>query len=226
MAHPIQVAGVRVKNSSEGLSYVEMSTGSVAKFRYTVKIDERPEPFSDSNVFTKKKEAKHHASKKAIEWLIDNKFMPADGSVRFPKPILTPPASGMIGPQYSGSSASPKGPKGQSSASQVAPLCLKLGFGMPKYVIERISEAAPLYKGYATFQGDPRIEEDKIGEVADIYGQKTAKEKIAEVVLAFLKDIERQRAEIIDDDNKKRKRSLQESPIKTKSTEKLAKLDV
>ena len=55
-----------------------------------------------------------------------------------------------------------------------------------------MSEHAPLYSGYAHFNGDPRIE-GKIGEVNDIFGQKNAKEMIAETLHAFLKDIERQR---------------------------------
>ena len=63
---------------------------------------------------------------------------------------------------------------------------------MPKYEITRVSEQAPLYSGYAHFNGDPRIE-GKVGEVKDIFGQKNAKEMIAETLYAFLKDIERQR---------------------------------
>jgi len=80
---------------------------------------------------------------------------------------------------------------------------------MPKYEIEKVSEGAPIYNGYAHFQGDPRIE-GKIGEVKDVFGQKNAKEKIAEEVFAFLKDIERQRMEGHEDEGRKRKRSVSE----------------
>jgi hypothetical protein len=69
---------------------------------------------------------------------------------------------------------------------------MRLGFTTPKYEITKVSEDAPLYSGYAHFNGDPRIE-GKIGEVDGIFGQKNTKEMIAETLYSFLKDIERQR---------------------------------
>lgn len=210
--HPVLVDGHFIQpNDPESIHYKEVPTGN-ARFRYTVSIRECDHVFYDAQLFIKKKDAKQHVSKLAIEWLIENKFMPGDGSVRFPKAAPTPMPK------------KPNPPKGESSASQVVQLCLKLGFGMPKYVIERTSHAAPLYKGYATFQGDPRIEETEIGMVTDAYGQKSAKESIAKEVLSFLKDIERHRSEMFDEDDKKRKRSLLESPTKGESAEKMVKV--
>jgi hypothetical protein len=148
--------------------------------------------------------------------------MPADGSVKFPKPVL-PPNAKIIGPQVPNSPAT-KLPKGTSFAGQIPELCIKLGFNVPKYEIERVSEDAPLYKGYAHFHGDPRIVDSKIGFVSDVFGQKNTKEKIAEEVLSFLKDIERQRSEINDEEDRKRKRSL-ESSESEEAREKSVKLD-
>lgn len=206
---------------SKGLTYNE-TPAAVTKFRCTVKIPETEQKFGDPAVlFTKKKDAKQHASKRAIDWLIENKYMPADGSVKFPKPILSPSAS-VIGPQLA-SQSSPRPPKGTSFASQVPELCTKLGFNVPKYEITKVSENAPLYKGFAHFHGDPRID-GKFGEVSDIFGQKNAKEKIAEEIVLFLKDIERQREEHFDDQDRKRKRS-QDDPDSEDKKEKSAKLE-
>lgn len=194
-AHPTQF---------KGLIYNE-SPAAVTKFRCSVKILESEQTFGDSTIsFTKKKDAKQYASKKAIDWLIENKYMPADGSVKFPKPVL-PPSAKVIGPQVA-SQSSPKQAKGKTFASQVPELCLKLGFNVPKYEITRVTENAPLFKGYAHFQGDPRIE-GNVGEVSDVFGQRNAKEKIAEEVVSFLKDIERQRGDQFEEEDKKRKRS-------------------
>jgi hypothetical protein len=73
-------------------------------------------------------------------------------------------------------------------------------------VITKESNTAPFYHGYAHFGNDPRIE-GQIGVVQDVYGQKKAKELIAEELVKFLKDIERQRLEDHEAEEKKRKRS-------------------
>lgn len=161
--------------------------------------------------------------------------MPGDGSVKWPKPAVSPTAK-VIGPQVPKPLAT-KSSKSMSFAQQVPELCIKLGLNMPKYEIEKVCEEPALYKGYAHFQGDPRIVESKIGVVTDVFGQKNTKEMIAEEVLSFLKDIEsqraalsfledieRERAELKNEEDKKRKRSLA-SPESEGSKEKLAKLD-
>ncbi|KAH8595693.1 hypothetical protein B0O99DRAFT_686679 [Bisporella sp. PMI_857] len=216
-AHPTAV---------KGLEYTEIGTG---KFRCTVKIHEAPHiQFGDSNVsFTKKKDAKQFASKKAIDWLIYSGFMPPNGAVRWPKP--TPiPAAKVIGPKIPTTALTQKA---TTFAGQIPELCHSLGFKIPTYKIERISEEAPLYKGYAHFPGDPRIE-GKIGEVTDIYGQKNAKEKIAAILWSFLKDIERQRLEKHEEkeeeeeeEEEDRKRKRSQTPGEDQNTGKVIKVE-
>lgn len=166
------------------------------RFTCTVVIRETTLHFGAGSVnFGNKKTAKQYASKKAIDWLIANKFMPAGGSVKFPK-------ASKAGPAQPKASASPSGEKPKSFASQIPDLCTRLGFDVPIYEITKAQEGVSLYDGYAHFSGDPRIT-GKVGEVSNIYGQKKAKELIAQELLSFLKDIERQRME---QDLAKRKR--------------------
>jgi hypothetical protein len=137
--------------------------------------------------------------------------MPSDGSVRFPKP--PPPVQVAQSKKRNSTSPSDRTPANGAQitttyAAQIPPLCYKLGFAPPRYEITRAkADDVPFFNGYADFGADPRIE-GKVGEVFNVYGQKRAKEQIAEVVLSFLKDIERQRGESLDyDDDRKRKRS-------------------
>lgn len=189
----------------DGLKYVDSVVGAAPpRFSCAAVLAESSQPFRDSVSFTKKKDAKQYASKKAIDWLIENNFMPSIG-VKFPKPK---PVNQIVAPVKA---ASPKTvhapivtvkkiapqspaatPKSTSFAGQIPDLCIRLGFTVPRYEITRVSQEAPLYSGYAHFNGDPRIE-GKVGEVTAVFGQKNAKEMIAEEVYAFLKDIERQR---------------------------------
>jgi len=211
-----------------GLKYVDGVVGQApARFTCIAALAESPQPFGDAVSFTKKKDAKQYASKKAIDWLIENKFMPVD-QVKFPKKqpkAVSQAAAGTAKAAAAAAAASaqednaiPAAPPSKSTstsfAGQIPDLCIRLGFNMPKYEITRASEIAPLYSGYAHFNGDPRIE-GKVGEVFDVFGQKNAKEKIAEEVFSFLKDIERQRMALYEDDaeeeDRKRKRSM-ESP--------------
>ena len=125
--------------------------------------------------------------------------MPADGSVKFPK---VPQAQALRQ-----AATSPSGePKLKSIAAQVPELCVRLGFNIPTYKTHQPLPPTPYYNMYADFGGDPRIE-GRVGEVFNIYGQKNAKEKCAEAVLSFLKDVERQRKEQFDEEDKKRNRS-------------------
>ncbi|RDL40611.1 uncharacterized protein BP5553_00590 [Venustampulla echinocandica] len=184
----------------EGLTYTENTiTESTPRFTCTVTIRETPLTFGGSSVsFGNKKTAKHYASKRAIDWLIGNGFMPADGSVKFPKvPQAEPAKSKATG------TASEDKPK--TFASQVPDLCTRLGFDMPRYELTKAQESVSLWDGYAYFSGDPRIT-GKVGQVNNVFGQKKAKEMIAEELLSFLKDIERQRLEF-DEIERKRKRS-------------------
>lgn len=201
---------------ADGLKYLDAVIGAApSRFNCTAILVEHSQPFGNTVSFTKKKDAKQYASKKAIDWLIENNFMPMVG-VKFPKPqpvnqtvtnvnvaspkiISTPKAISTpiikikeVGPH------SPAGtPKSTSFAGQIPELCSRLGFTVPRYEITKVSEHAPLYSGYAHFNGDPRIE-GKVGEVEGIFGQKNAKEMIAEGLYTFLKDIERQRIALME----------------------------
>jgi len=126
--------------------------------------------------------------------------MPPDGSVRWPKPTPLPPSK-VIGPKIP-SAAQSTVTKGKNTfTAQIPPLAHRLGFSPPTYEINRISEEAPFYNGHAHWPNDPRIS-GKVGEVTNVYGQKNAKEMIAQEVFAFLTDIERQRTSKDEDRDK------------------------
>jgi hypothetical protein len=153
--------------------------------------------------FSNKKNAKQFAAKKAINWLIENGYMPGDGSVKFPK-APQPPPSARTPPATSHTDP----PSSTTYAAQVPDLCYRLGFNVPKYEIHPVMENTSLYDAYADFGGDPRVV-GKVGETKNVFGKKRAKEEVARVVISFLKDIERQRLEQHEDDDRKRKRALE-----------------
>jgi hypothetical protein len=181
----------------------------LAKPRFVCKINiyESPHSFGGNVSFSNKKDAKKYASKKAVDWLVGNGFMPTDGSVRFPKPAsATPAVIKAIGGVTLSPTASPK-LAGNSYAGQIPALCSILGLAPPTYVVTKDRENAAFWSGYADFGGHPMID-GKVGEVRSVFGQKNAKEQIATEVFSFLKDIERQRIGLEDDiDDRKRKRS-------------------
>jgi hypothetical protein len=175
--------------------------------------------------FSSKKVAKQYAAKKAIDWLIENKYMPSDGSVKFPKPV-PPPQPKKVKSQSSDYSPAGQGitapGTGPSFASQVPDLCYRLGFSIPKYCITQPIPNTPLWDAYADFGGDPRID-GKVGVVRGIYGQKKAKELCAELVVSFLEDIMRQRSQNEEEEeDRKRKRS----PSSLEAERKTVKVDV
>jgi len=194
-------------------------------------IAESVRNFGDGMSFSKKKDAKKYASKKAVDWLIDRNYMPADGTVRFPKvqqlPQLPPKPKVSVQPNNSVPSPSTStlsdSGKTKSWASQVPELCTRLGFDIPTYEITKTSETQSFYNGHAHFGGDPRIV-GKIGIVQNIFGQKKAKEEIAQELVSFLKDIERQRLEQHEIEERKRKRDSGSSQP-DESAEKMLKKD-
>jgi hypothetical protein len=188
-------------------------------------IAESVQNFGEGISFSKKKDAKKYASKSAVDWLIARNYMPADGTVKFPKvqqlPQLPPkPNTSVPSPSISTSSDSGKT---KSWASQVPELCKRLGFDIPTYEITKSSETESFYNGYAHFGGDPRIF-GKIGIVQNVFGQKKAKEEIAQELVSFLKDIERQRLEQHDIEERKRKRDSGSSQPE-ELVEKVLKMD-
>lgn len=181
--------------SATGVIFSELSVGM--RFTCTVTITESPTPFSDSTVtFARKKDAKQHAAKKTIEWLIANNHMPANSSVSFPKPVAVPaPAAGA------------KTKDTLSRSQQVVELCLRLALNLPTYRLEPQEACPAMWSGYAHFNGDPRMP-GRVGEFSNIFGRKNAKEECAKGVLELLHGIAAEKAEKVRqlEENKKRKR--------------------
>jgi hypothetical protein len=207
-AHPITApSGAPPTGAPPGLNYEEavLNFSGLLRFAYTIEIAESSQKFGGSvQTFSNKKDAKQYAAKKAIEWLIANNHMPSDGSVRFAKP---PPPVQLQPKKRKSLSPSDSSPDGTIKYATLVPtLCHKLGFGPPRYEIEKTDNTA-LCNGYAIFPGNPIID-GKVGEVFNVFGQKNTKEEIAEIVYSFLKDIERQREGQLDIQGNKRLRSF------------------
>ncbi|EKD19147.1 hypothetical protein MBM_02384 [Drepanopeziza brunnea f. sp. 'multigermtubi' MB_m1] len=218
-AHPI--AGV-----DKGLTWVENQTADVIpRFRCTLAISESEETFGNDTgglttkaiSFSSKKLAKKYAAKKAVEWLIENGHMPADGGVKFPK-VATPPVP----------AARPKSPGGGTTSytTRVPEICSRLGFTPPRYNITSAVKdmPGPLWDGFADFGGDPRIE-GKVGQVTNVFGKKNAKEEVAKLVYSFMENIERHRlGESPGEEDKKRKWDETSLPGSQEDAAKLIKL--
>jgi hypothetical protein len=195
-AHPI---------ASDGLKYLDQILGDSRSPRFgcIAVIAETSNQFGAGVSFSNKKAARQYASKKAVEWLIANEKMPADGSVRFPKVVQSPPPN------------APK-PTGNTYASQVPSLCFKLGFNPPAYKFVENVPGTALYDAWADFGHDVRVD-GKVGEVFGVYGKKRAKEEVAENVIGFLRDVERHQRGLSsaedsnDEEERKRKRSTSSS---------------
>lgn len=137
--------------------------------------------------------------------------MPSYASIKFPKvpqpqPTKAPRTPQPPQPQPPQQNAAASGtPTKIKFTSQVPDLCNKLGFDVPRYELTKVTENAALWDGYAHFAGDPRID-GPVGVVKGVFGQKNAKEAIAQELVSFLKSIERHRVEQQEADDKKRKR--------------------
>jgi hypothetical protein len=204
-----------------GLDYKEATIEKgIVRFAFTVKIAESPQSFGGEALsFSNKKDAKKYAAKKAIDWLIANRHMPSDGSVKFRKAPTRIQAQlkkcKSVSPSESGTPTDGTPPV--KYTTKVPALCTKLGFPPPKYEITRAkADDHSFWHGYADFN-DPRIE-GKVGRVFNVWGQKNAKEQCAEIVYSFLKDVEKQRGEEFGAEDRKRKRSS-ESPHDRKEAE-------
>jgi hypothetical protein len=228
---------------AEGLTYHETAVpGNPPRFTCAVTLRETPIRFNATTAvtFSNKKHAKHYASKRAVDWLIGNGFMPKDGSVKFQK-VATPQAvkrakvpppqpksklkqelpshpssqnenvTRAISP--SENSATPSDAGQTRFATMVPELCERLGFEPPSYELSKVADNAALYNGFAHFRGDPRID-GPIGEVRNIFGRKDAKEAIAQELVSFLKSIEKHRREQQELDDRKRKRESGDEAVR------------
>lgn len=173
-----------------------------------MEIRETPIRFGGASSFGNKKTAKHYASKRAIDWLVGNGFMPSYASIKFPKVSQPQPTKAPKPPQPQQQQNTPAAsgtPAKSKFTSQVPDLCNRLGFDVPRYELTKVAENAALWDGYAHFAGDPRID-GPVGMVKGVFGQKNAKEAIAQELVSFLKSIEKHRIEQQEADDKKRKR--------------------
>lgn len=206
--------------ANKGLTWTEYQSSASLNpcFTCTLAIAECPDEAFGNNpigfttktvTFSTKKLARKYAAKCAIDWLIKNGRMPADGTVKFPKlaaatssaaPALGPPDSNRLPPSY---------------ATRVPEICNRLGFSVPSYTITSdIANAnGPLWNGSADFGHDPRID-GQVGVVTKVYGKKKCKEEVAKLVYSFMRDIERGRlgereGACEDEEDKKRKRAAE-----------------
>lgn len=126
--------------------------------------------------------------------------MPSDGSVSFPKVRVQPApndSAASASVSASGKAASPGGHAGHESGGsisgpsygqRVAEMCAKLAMSPPMYVITPHPGFQAMYSGHAVFENTPVVQ-GKVGEFANVYGKKRARETCAEKVLAFLEGI-------------------------------------
>ncbi|KAI9646203.1 hypothetical protein NHQ30_005643 [Ciborinia camelliae] len=193
-----------------GTEYTEFQI-SHERFSYSVTIKENPEPISSNVSFARKKDAKQFISKLAIDWLISQNLMPSNGAVKFPKAPVAPQTPNAkiprtpISPPSASASALPSTTSPQersisptSYPALIPDLCHSLGLNIPTYKIVPMVEGVPIYHVYADFGFDPHVL-GRVGEFRDIFGKKKAKEVCAKEVWNFLKDIERQRLEKVED---------------------------
>lgn len=155
--------------------------------------------------FGSKKDAKRHACKCAIEWLMQNNFMPTDGGVRFLNkdkiPAVTIPKVSILGaprrsndPAISPTSPPPSestltGASPTSYAQRVAQLSVQLGFSPPTYIATQEDASAPsIWTFKASFPGDARVH-GEVGECRNVFGKKNAKEQCAKLVVAWLEAV-------------------------------------
>lgn len=171
-------------------------------------IDEAPHPFGGGVSFIKKSNAKRYAAQQAVEWLIENKLMPNDGTVNFPKPPPlqlhqsnsddSDPSTAAV---YISTSPPPTGP---SWRAMVPTLCHKLGINIPSYSVTQKIIGQPLWDVCAEFGNGSRISK-KVGCVENVFGKTNAKEASAKLIVGFLLDIERQKSEIYEEEDRKLK---------------------
>lgn len=211
--HPVPGAGT-------GLDWTEsVEVNPLPRFSCVLVIHETLNRFGYETIgstpklvsFGNKKTAKQYAAKKAVDWLTTNEYIPKDGAARhksvpvpLPKKVKIPPPKPKVKAQQtpaaaitncpgSPSSPLPNTPPGQTTfAGRIPELCHKLGINIPTYKFHQATPGSPLCDAYADFGDDPSIE-GKVGQVMNIFGKKNAKEAVAKIAYAFLKDIERQR---------------------------------
>ena len=137
--------------------------------------------------FAAKKNSKKYAAKKAIDWLIANKRMPANGAVSFPKqdvPLVTDHT------HSTSKNIQNETDTNDTFAAIVPHMAHKLGLKQPRYVYKKSSLNEPYVDAYADFD-DPTIA--PVGKVFGVFGKKKARDEVAKKVFVYLKDVEQTR---------------------------------
>ena len=148
--------------------------------------------------FARKKDAKRHAARCAIEWLIGEKWMPDDGNVTFPKPKPKPPPQPPPPDTSAGGVSLVVGKDNGTPATQRIPaICARLKFQPPQYKLHPDPESHSFFSGWAEFPSGIDMP-TQMGHVSNVYTRKAAKEAIAVNVLKRLLEIEAERGEQAD----------------------------
>ncbi|GME36193.1 putative double-stranded RNA-binding protein [Neofusicoccum parvum] len=120
---------------------------------------------------------------------------PSAGLAPLPAPMpisgvdANAPAPAAGAEESDGSSAGSPDHKDRSLGEQVMMLCSRLGVAQPVYRITPDPRVPSMWSGAAFFPHDPAMAPpgQAVGEVANIYGKKNAKEEVAKKVLKHLK---------------------------------------
>lgn len=178
-AHPSSIDTVLTQES------VHVPGFANVRFVCSLTIPEAPStPFgttSKSFTFSNKKDAKKYAAKLAVEWLINNQYMPSIDQVKSAKPATVASV---------GKTITVLGE--QSWSKKVRDLAEELGYPPPRYDITQNPAMDSMYSGYAYFH-DTTTTEGKYGEFSNIFGRKSAKEQCAKDLYEFLEKVKEQR---------------------------------
>ncbi|KAK4043194.1 hypothetical protein C8A01DRAFT_32684 [Parachaetomium inaequale] len=167
--------------------------------------------------FGRKKDAKQYAAKCCIEWLMKGGYMPSDGvSVEFAKgkarpvlptakqtPTTNPPPPNQpittttVSQPTTTTTTTAHDDDDPPATKRVEDLCRLIGLAIPQYKIAPVDSPSlsgtQFFDGRADFGVDAIKVPDGLGKVANVYGRKNARERVAEEVLVWLVGEERKR---------------------------------
>ncbi|MCJ1259717.1 hypothetical protein MMC24_007556 [Lignoscripta atroalba] len=130
-----------------------------------------------------KLQAKTNAAKAAVEWLIAQGHLEADGTVNKRKKAT--PGTAVKADTTSGKSKVDE--EDISWGQKVNALYPHLSLPPPAYHLSPSSPLTPnIFSGGASFPNTPLIKQQNIGEVRNVFGKKNAKEECARGVYEFL----------------------------------------
>ncbi|KAI0179981.1 hypothetical protein GGR52DRAFT_529292 [Hypoxylon sp. FL1284] len=204
-----RAARQRGPSTNTGVNFVETPGPvilGVQKWYCQAQIDECPSPFPNAEggllengtlpCFARKKDAKKYAAKCAFEWLRAKRSAPqannnGTASSQVQKQPATPQTSMPERKKPRLSGPEPEQDKTKSDAvEEVKLLCKRLGFpDMPSYVITQSAEQSGFFSGHADMGMLATALPVGCGRVEGVLGKKLAKQKIAEGLLAPLRNM-------------------------------------